>query len=273
MPLSSCGTDCHRDFFLSHRSPFVSTAFVPCLTIVVASVVISIKESIKGVDLDFYQPRSVQEHDSYVLFLKEALAAWKDDAGLKVSMTLHPHQKLPPQLYTHLDRINLMAYDMVHPQGGNAGNAYHANIDKVRRAVNDLLLQPGSGLDRAPHKILLGIPAYARHVEHPERVKAFGEIYDEVTQGDRSHAWDDFHSLEGFEWESPKRIREKVDLAREKGLGGVFLWEVGMDKFSEEFPGGMLLEAAARASRDTMTTTVNRDIDESSHDDGSRAEL
>ncbi len=226
--------------------------------VVVDIIPVSAKESIQGVDLDFFQPRSTQERDNYLLFLQEALVAWRKEAYLKVSMTLHPHQKLPPKLYTYLDRIHLMAYDMMtHPTRVKTNDdPYHASLTKVRRAVEELLQQPGSGLDQTPHKILLGIPAYARHVQSPGQVKTFREIYDEVIQDDsyvvKTDSWDNLNSWEGYEWESLNRIKEKVKLAQEKGLGGVFFWEVGQDKPTADHPGGLLLETAAMAAHDYL---------------------
>lgn len=223
---------------------------------------ISAKESIHGVDLDFYQPRSKQERDNYLLFLKEALVAWKkkDDGNtpLRVSMTLHPHQKLPPNLYRYLDRIHLMAYDMISPSVATGQNdLYHASLMKVQRAVEDLLQQPGTGLDRTPQKVLLGIPAYARHTRNPGQVKAFREIYEHImTKKEEDHgtnvlsSWDDLSTWDGYEWESPNRIREKVQWAQERGLGGIFFWEVGQDVATADHPHGMLLETAVMAITD-----------------------
>jgi Glycosyl hydrolases family 18 len=176
---------------------------------------------------------------------------------------------------------------------GEDGSPYHASLSKVRRALDELLQQqqqqPGGGEgvlpDRVdPHKVLLGIPAYARHLRHPGQVRAFGEIYDGVMmqQDDVTKdilAWDeDLHSWEGYEWESPNRIREKVNLARERGLGGVFFWEAGQDKATEDHPGGVLLEAAARAARHDLlvssatTPSITSTEDAPAMDDQSHAE-
>mmetsp|Transcript_15904 Transcript_15904/g.34490 ORF Transcript_15904/g.34490 Transcript_15904/m.34490 type:complete len:239 (+) Transcript_15904:295-1011(+) len=118
-------------------------------------------------------------------------------------------------------------------------------------------------------QVLLGIPAYARHLRDPSRVKTFGEIYDDEiririrdneneneNESDSSAAAaankdDDgrrlrflHHSREGYEWDSPARIRAKVDLARQLKLGGIFFWELGQDKITTEHPSGVLLESS-----------------------------
>jgi GH18 family chitinase len=133
-----------------------------------------------------------------------------------------------------------MAYDMVGPEGG-----HHAKLENVQRAV-EFLLQDGVGLEKIPHKIILGIPAYARNVRAPSQVKTFSEIYDAIIQEnsdildiDRMHSWN------GYEWDSPARIHDKIDLAKKMGLGGIFFWEAGQDKFTDDHPRGILLESAA----------------------------
>lgn len=192
----------------------------------------------------------MQERDNALLFLSEAIPRWHRE-GLKVSLTLHPRhgRMIPKNIYQLLDRIHFMAYDMI-----DASITYHANLDKTRLAIEDLL-QPGGGLDTMPHKVLLGIPAYARHLRDPANVKTFGEIYDGVEEDNESSSSSlldsALNSWKGFEWESPPRIQAKIDMAKKFNLGGVFFWELGQDKITNEHPNGFLLEAASAASPPT----------------------
>ncbi|KAG7368353.1 glycosyl hydrolase family 18 protein [Nitzschia inconspicua] len=207
------------------------------------------KHSIQGVDLD-YTPRSVTDRDQYVVFLQEAIQQWHD-AGLKVSMTIifHPGMPLLTQIYNQVDRLHLMAYDMFS-RDASTNDPYHASLAKTKEML-EALLQPGRITEQTRGKVLLGIPAYARHLEKPGLVKTFGEIYDIILQendaDERSVDWYNLSAWNSFEWESGQRIRDKVHLATTFGLGGVFFWEIGQDKVSELFPGGVLLEAAAAA--------------------------
>ena len=222
-----------------------------------------------GIDLDFFQPRTIRERDNYLLLLTEAIPRWHQE-GLKVSITLHPHQgrMIPPSVYRQLDRIHFVTYDMIggNSNSNNNNNNYHASLDKVRQAVEELL-QPGVGLETTPDKVLLGIPAYARHLRDPSRVKTFGEIYDDIRDSNNNDDNDDddnndnddsstaankddarrlrLHSWKGYEWDSPARIRAKVDLARQLKLGGIFFWELGQDKITAENPSGVLLESTS----------------------------
>ena len=219
---------------------------------------------IGGIDLDFFQPRTMEELESYVLFLSEAITQWHHQ-GLKVSLTLRPGQGrlIPPNIYQLLDRIHFMTYDMI---GGGSSN-YHASLSKVRQAVEDLLQHKV-----ASQKVLLGIPAYARHLSNPSQVKTFGEVYDGIQEESESNpnsseetrnfllgdAESSLHSWNGYEWESPTRIRAKIDLAKELNLGGVFFWELGQDKTTNEHPRGILLEAANAATGNVKENPKNQ---------------
>lgn len=204
----------------------------------------------------------MEELQNYSTFLFEATNQWHQH-GLKVSLTLHPGQGryIDPQIYKSLDRIHFMTYDMI--RGG--GNNYHADISKVRGAVEELLQH---GVDS--HKVLLGIPAYARLLSNPSQVKTFYEIYDGIKQESESNpsketkqfllgdADSSLHSWEGYEWESPARIREKIELAKELKMGGVFFWELGQDKTTEEHPRGILLEGAIAPKEHVEETSTNQ---------------
>ena len=63
------------------------------------------------------------------------------------------------------------------------------------------------------------------------------------------------HSWKGYEWESPIKIRAKVDLAKGKDLGGIFFWEIGQDKFTGRHPSGVLFDTALAAVATTGSGT------------------
>jgi GH18 family chitinase len=156
------------------------------------------------------------------------------NAGIKVSVAIHAGQQLPLPVYLRVDRINLMAYDLPGP--------YHGLQANVEKAV-DSLTQSGC----PAHKVSLGIPTYARHTQNPGSVKTFAEIVDAMEkETDLPAKFDDQNDWHGFRYDSPQAVRDKVDYAKRKGLGGVFFWELGQDKQHASAAGGLLLEAAAR---------------------------
>ena len=170
---------------------------------------------------------------------------------------------IPPSIYELLDRVHFMSYDMVGGGNGENDDRYHASLPKVERALDELLA-PGGGLDTEPQrrKVLLGIPAYARHLRNPSDVQTVAELHDRIFPTDDGDGvagggtlsspdrrrFRGMHSWGGYEWESPRRIRAKIDLVRDRGLGGIFFWELGQDKATAEHPGGILLEAAVAAA-------------------------
>jgi GH18 family chitinase len=176
---------------------------------------------------------SQQDVDNYLALIVKAVGTLHD-VGIKVSVAIHADQNLPLKVYKKVDRINLMAYDLPGP--------YHALQADAEKAV-DSLIQSGC----PAHKISLGIPTYARHTQNPGNVKTFAEIIDAMEkENDLSDTFDAQNDWNGFKYDSPQAVRDKVDYAKQKGLGGVFFWELGQDKQHASAAGGLLLEAAAR---------------------------
>jgi chitinase len=191
------------------------------------------KEELDGVDFDCEEFLSQQDVDNYLGLIAKVVGPLSD-AGVKASVAIHADQNLPLKLYRKVDRINLMAYDLPGP--------YHALQADAEKAV-DSLIQSGC----PAHKISLGIPTYARHTQNPGSVKTFAEIIDAMEkENDLPDTFDVQNDWNGFKYDSPQAVRDKVDYAKRKGLGGVFFWELGQDKHHASAAGGLLLEAAAR---------------------------
>ena len=170
--------------------------------------------SVYGIDWDCESFGSMEDYYAWIGFLNRAVRRLQD-AGLASSITLHPRQFLPS--YDLFDRIHLMAYEQ--------GNAVQAV---------ELLMQSGCPAD----KIVLGIAAYG---SHDGAIRTLYEIADAGWPADARY-------------EDPKKVHRLVEWAHNKGLKGVFVWEVGQDYRSEEYPGGVLLEAIADAVRGLQQT-------------------
>ena len=203
-------------------------------------------ESLDGVDFDWEQPQNQEEFVSYLHLLVEAGQALHR-AQLLLSVALHPNQRLIPQLYDIVDRINLMTYDMITETGPGS---HHATLDNAKQAVDALV---ASGCPQS--KIVLGIPAYARHEDNPGLVKTYSEIVDAVVDNmdsETASAEDIATTMkrigsryQGYAFDSALDVLNKVQYAKEAGLKGIFFWEIGQDSFREDYiPGGALLAVA-----------------------------
>lgn len=230
---------------------FSSQYHLTSLTRYYVPVCSSKKEGVQGVDFDWEQPRTREELISYLHLLLEASDALHK-ADLLISVALHPRQTLHKQVYDVVDRINLMTYDMITSTGPGS---HHAKLSDAREAV-DALVASGCPSE----KILLGIPAYARHVDNAGMVKTYSEIIDGVMEEEKQSSGTtsgteatfeiihDMNNYQGYAFDSPAIVEKKVAYARSVGLGGVFFWEIGQDSFKDDLvSGGVLLHAASLA--------------------------
>lgn len=217
---------------------------------------IAAREKLNGIDFNCEYFLSAQDFDRYKRWLLvDAIPALRQD-GLSVSIALYPGLFLSTEIYQAIDRIHLMTYDIPSANGG-----YHADFTLVQQAVDQLI---NSGCK--PSKIILGIPAYARHVQNPGMVKTFAEIYDQAKEknGSARDTVAKRNEWNSFRFEAPDDVERKVRYAIRKHLGGVFFWELGQDKQVEgTAPGGFLLEAAAAPLSDSgRKIAAERESDE-----------
>jgi GH18 family chitinase len=185
------------------------------------------REGLQGVDFDWEVPRSKEDQQAYATLLIQA-SEELHKADLLISVALHPKQFMPQRVYNEVDRINFMAYDLDYN--------HVAEYDSVIKAVEEFY---DSGCPAS--KMVLGIPAYGRHFQHPALVKTFAELMDESSDAAVSrHVWN------GYRYDTPATVHQKVEYAVFKRMAGVFFWELGQDKQHAELGlGGILLEAAA----------------------------
>ena len=205
-----------------------------------------------GVNLYWDDPKTRQDLNAYSQLILDT-ATVLHEHGILLSLTTR--QFFSKNVIDKVDFINLLAFDLI-PKSAGAGpgdvqrqhqhHHHHAAMESVTMLVDNVLHQG----DIPPHKLILGIPAYARHQDDPANVRTFAELvedgYRELTQS----------SYKGYLFDSPGRVKRKVKFAKKRGLGGVFLWELGQDKQVRGAPGGMLLEAIAVGQ---YTTELLRD--------------
>lgn len=158
-----------------------------------------------------------------------------------------------PQAAAYLDYLNLMAYDLtgpwtdvaghqaqLFPPGGGGGADYPATCRADCNSGVDYCLSNGF----PPHKILLGIPAYARYFPgaqgpgHPFENAGemdYCDFPDEWVAGaqvDRgaAAAWCCDPEKGFVSFDNPASVRQKARYVRDRGLGGLMYWTGASDR-------------------------------------------
>jgi GH18 family chitinase len=158
-----------------------------------------------GVDFDWEAPRGPEEFRNYASLLREA-RIFLGRHGLTISVAIHPGAELGvSDLGESADFVHLMAYDF---SGGNRGHSSFDDAVGAAKRLRDLADVPSE-------KIRLGLPGYGAN--EAGETRTFAEL-SELYGADRAQLPD---------W--ARNVEDKIAWAKEAGLGGVFLWEVGHD--------------------------------------------
>ena len=184
------------------------------------------KHHLKGVIIDWEGPFSNVRFEAMLKRIKVQLKE------LELGVALHTWN--PLKHYEDVDTVHVMAYDMIRDRG-------HSLMRDTREAVNAIL---ASGAP--PKKIVLGIPAYCRALSNPGLVKTFEEVVREAD------LWDggDIVTIDGVEYgcNSFATVAEKAAYASERGLGGVFFWELGQDAVRSDYALTLAVHAGIETS-------------------------
>jgi chitinase len=194
-------------------------------------------ESLDGVDFNWEQPLNDGDFNMYYGLIRLTYQVFKK-AGLLVSVALHKGMYMPSKMYQFVDRINLMTYDMDMTSG-----IYHADYDKVTTEVKAFISR-----NAPPEKLLMGIPMYARGKTKFAVSKTMGELVEEANNNSSIVVLES--SMGDYQWDNPQKIDDKVAFAVEKGLSGVFFWELGQDLLNDKYgSGGILLTATDESAK------------------------
>jgi chitinase len=205
-----------------------------------------------GIDLNFEGIRSLEEWNAYLAFLSAA-STHLHRHDLLVTVALHPGQYLPSGVCGDVDRVHVMTYDMIRPSTVD----HHASMNIAKDSIEKFAWN-----GCPPSKLVMGIPAYGRHVHDMGLVMTYSELVDDIMMngGDEKMEMEtakttiqSINSWSGYRFDSPDDVRTKVEYAVSNGLGGIFIWELGQDKRMPGLAeGGMLLEVAAAAATNAV---------------------
>lgn len=163
-----------------------------------------------GVDYDWEHPEDAAQIKTLAQLLTETKNNFAEHGWL-VTIAQASWQPLGKACYDAIDRVHLMSYDHGFPQ---------ATMEKSQIDVQRLME------DGCPaEKIALGMPFYGRNKERKTRT------YSQLTE--RPTFSKDTSLVDGYAFNGPQMVQQKVAFAKEQGLAGVMIWELGQDASGE----------------------------------------
>lgn len=175
-----------------------------------------------GVDFDWEHPANRAEEEAYAALLVETSEAMHREHKI-VTIAMAAWQHLEPKAFAAVNRIHLMAYDH--------DGRRHSTFERAQADVERLIEQ---GVE--PAKICLGLPFYGRGMDDRSQVKTYAEL---AAKGDLAA---DVDEAAGIYFNGPATVQKKTRYARDLGLAGVMIWELGQDA-----PGASSLLRAIKA--------------------------
>lgn len=197
------------------RAKFIRTLTEFCLA-----------EGIAGVDIDWEFPHGAGEKAAYDLLLGELRAAFAPH-GLKLTMALNVSVPLGKAGFAAVDRVHLMAYDF--------GGGRHSTMADTVKALDRL-----ADLGVPPGKVALGVPFYGRSLDGRNQERTYRELVSRQLPAPETDEAD------GFGFNGPATLRAKLELARQRRLAGLMIWEIGQDVAG---PGSLLAGLRNQANR------------------------
>lgn len=192
------------------------------------------KYDLDGVDLDWeYPDEESPSADDYVLLVRE-LTDSLHAVGKKLTAAVVARGKkgygVKKEALDAMDWVNLMAYDGDY--GGDIVKA-HSPYAYAQESLDYWLKER----QLTPAKAILGLPFYSKL-----GFGKFGMTYKQLV-ADGASAYDDY--WKGAFYNGINTIEAKVRLAKQRGCGGVMIWEIALDTADET----SLLRAIDRAKR------------------------
>ncbi|MEW6349900.1 MAG: glycoside hydrolase family 18 protein [Thermodesulfobacteriota bacterium] len=166
------------------------------------------KHALDGADLDWEFPRGKEEEEAYCGLIVELAEAFRPER-LLLTAAIRDQSRLSRDAYRALNYVHLMSYDRL---GRHA--TYAHSIEGVERQLV---------LGVPKEKLCLGVPFYGRHVSDHADVRP----YKNIVKNHRPVP--DVDEVAGIHFNGIATIQRKARFARDKGLGGVMIWELGQD--------------------------------------------
>lgn len=171
---------------------------------------------IAGYDIDWEYPGTASQWEDYNNLILEASKLFEEN-DLMLSSAQSRGSGLKLESLKALDRINIMAYDN-YGTTKNHSTFYNSAVDTIKQFKD-------KGIDA--DKLILGMPYYGVKVDDYFAQWDYKHIYNEMIE---AQAFDPGLNLyNGWGFNGPNLIRDKVVYAIEQELGGVFCWQMKND--------------------------------------------
>lgn len=177
-----------------------------------------------GIDYDWEYPDGQSQLSDYCRLLVETRRSLGADRSITVAQS--PWRDFGSDIYAAVDRVHVMSYNHKHPQARLSDS--QADIDRMLRF----------GCPR--EKLVLGVPFYGRNPKGRSRT------YAEIVRSDGFEPGADI--ADGFAFNSRVTVHRKIVYARDAGLAGLMIWEVGQDVAAPETSLLAAIAAALEAS-------------------------
>lgn len=229
--------------------------------------------NLDGIDIDWEYPDNYVEGNQFLHLMQRLRMALPSplrvSAALPVGDWILQHIDLK-KLAKQVDYLNLMAYDFVGATFANVVlTGHHAKLLDTSTGGPSVsaAVQYVTAAGFPANKIMLGIPLYGRSFGGAEWVgKPFSgtgrnseievkdlpppglkEYYDEEAVGIFAVGNGEF-----WTYDNKHSVAEKAKFARQKGLAGLFYWQLGGDRCGQD----SLVRAGYEALRNNGTSTA-----------------
>ena len=179
----------------------------------------------EGVVYDWEFPSTDKEEASFDHLLRETRRLFVPRRRT-VEIAVNSAKPFPRDWTVKVDAVHVMSYD---------NGPRHATYEQAVADLNKMAL-----LGVPAEMQLLGLPFYGRQITNREKAITYAEIKERF-QPKREQ-----DEAGGYYFNGPGTIAKKVKLAKERGLAGVMIWEIGQDATGKD----SLLKQVALATRE-----------------------
>lgn len=179
----------------------------------------------KGVVYDWEFPENAKEEASCSNLFRDTKRIFAPKRWT-VECAVNPARPLPHSWLIHLDAVQLMSYD---------NGPRHATFAQAEKDLDTM-----TKLRTPTNKLVLGLPFYGRQITNRNNALTYAEIKQRFRPSKEQD------EAGGFYFNGPDTLVKKVKLAKQRGLAGVMIWEIGQDAQGKD----SLLSQVLAATRD-----------------------